>query len=469
MAQSLFGLSGDKMKGRKAADPVWRLIDTDGNILSSEDYPVNRVLSTKKSLNEFVCGIYRPDEAATIWVLVNAVPVMDAGNNLAQVIAAFVDITDRKRNEDIIKFRLSMIDYSLSHSVPEILQRAIDEICVFFESPIGFFHFVNPDQASLTLQVWSTRTEREFCTAQGSGMHYGFDRVGIWIDCVKVRRPVIHNDYASLPHRKGLPEGHASVARELVTPIIRGDKIVAILGVGNKTNEYTEAEADMLFYLADMAWSIADRKRAEEIIVRQIREKEVLLKEVHHRIKNNISTIASMLYLQSDKIKNQEARSILNDAISRVESMSIIYQKLLMTDDYADLSARVYITELVTAIINIFSDSGRISINYEIDDVRLEVNLLFYIGIIINELVTNSMKYAFKDNESGNINIKLKNGSDEISISLWDNGIGFLPGFDINATSSYGLTIIKILAEQLKGSLRIYNSDGARCELIFKK
>jgi signal transduction histidine kinase/CheY-like chemotaxis protein len=131
-------------------------------------------------------------------------------------------------------------------------------------SLVGFYHFVEADQRTLSLQAWSTRTVNEFCTALGAGLHYSVADAGVWADCVPQRRAIIHNDYASLPHRKGLPHGHAPVIRELVVPIFREDKIVAILGVGNKATDYTDSDVSTVAYLADGAWEIAERKRTEQ-------------------------------------------------------------------------------------------------------------------------------------------------------------------------------------------------------------
>ena len=143
---------------------------------------------------------------------------------------------------------------------------SIDEVCKIADSRIGFFHFVDPDEKSLTLQAWSTRTVKEFCTAESAGKHYRLDQAGVWVDCIAAREPVIHNDYSSLPHRKGLPEGHAEVVRELVVPISREKRIVAILGVGNKPFNYNEQDVELVSYLADVVWSIAEKIKADEQI-----------------------------------------------------------------------------------------------------------------------------------------------------------------------------------------------------------
>ena len=159
--------------------------------------------------------------------------------------------------------RLDLIEYAAVHTLDEFLSKALDEIGAFLDSPIGFYHFVESDQKTLSLQQWSTRTLKEFCRAEGKGLHYSIDQAGVWVDCVRERKPVIHNDYPSLEHKKGMPEGHAEVVRELVTPVMREGKVVAILGVGNKPVDYTEKDAETIAYLADVTWEIVERKRAE--------------------------------------------------------------------------------------------------------------------------------------------------------------------------------------------------------------
>ncbi|MFH1114158.1 MAG: PAS domain S-box protein [Pseudomonadota bacterium] len=173
---------------------------------------------------------------------------------------------ERKRAENIMLARFRLVEYSDSHSLDEFLQETLDELEALTGSSIGFYHFVESDQKTLSLRAWSTRTLREMCTAEGKGLHYDIDQAGVWVDCVHERRPVIHNDYKALPHRRGMPVGHAEVIRELVVPVFRGDRLVAILGVGNKPSDYSARDIDTVSCLADLAWDIAERKRAEEAL-----------------------------------------------------------------------------------------------------------------------------------------------------------------------------------------------------------
>ena len=174
------------------------------------------------------------------------------------------ETADLKRAEEFARLRLALFEFSSSHSREELLQKTLDEVGELTNSPIGFYHFVESDHKTLSLQAWSTRTLKEFRKAEGNGMRYPVDQAGGWVDCVRKRRPVIHNDYPALPHSKGMPEGHAGVIRELVVPIMRSDQVVAILGIGNKPSNYTENDVAIASYLADIAWEITERKPAEE-------------------------------------------------------------------------------------------------------------------------------------------------------------------------------------------------------------
>ncbi len=180
--------------------------------------------------------------------------------------------------QSYIKIRLSLIEYAMTHTLAELLTQSLDEVGALAYSPIGFYHFVEADQKTLSLQQWSSRTLKEFCRATGKGIHYNIDQAGVWVDCLRHKKAVIHNDYASLPHKKGLPDGHAEVIRELVVPVIRKDKVVAILGVGNKPTDYTQRDVEIVSYLADVTWEIVKEKRAAEAL-----RKTTI--ELHERVK----------------------------------------------------------------------------------------------------------------------------------------------------------------------------------------
>ncbi len=179
-----------------------------------------------------------------------------------------VDLTERKRTASLMNARVRISEYADTHTLDELLQKALDEAEALTDSRIGFAHFIKEDQRTLHLQMWSTNTLAHMCTAEGKGSHYPVGQAGVWAECVSTREPVIHNDYANLSpsRRKGLPEGHAPIVRELVVPILRNDLVVMIMGVGNKPYEYDDNDVEALSQLAGSVWDIVQRKQAEEAL-----------------------------------------------------------------------------------------------------------------------------------------------------------------------------------------------------------
>ena len=166
----------------------------------------------------------------------------------------------------VMAARLRLMRLAGSLTLAELLKATLEEAQTLSGSRMGFYHFVDPDQVTLSLQVWSSTTASTMCRAEGAGLHYPVDRAGVWVDCLRERLPVIHNDYASLPHRKGLPDGHVPVIRELVVPVMRNDRFVAVLGVGNKQTDYDARDVEAVASLADLAWDAVEGKRKDEAL-----------------------------------------------------------------------------------------------------------------------------------------------------------------------------------------------------------
>ncbi len=213
--------------------------------------------------------------------------------------------------------------------------------------------------------------------------------------------------------------------------------------------------------------NITERKNAEEKINKLLIEKELLLKEVHHRIKNNMHTIASLLYLQADSINDTAASAHLTDAYNRVQSMMIIYDKLYKSSDFREISADAYLTELIASISSTISTASNIQVISNVENCSIGTDLLFPVGIIINELLTNTFKYAFPDKRDGRITISLKKNSSTIIINFNDNGIGIPESVISMESKGFGINLVKILVEQLQGKLELNGSNGADYTISF--
>ncbi len=171
------------------------------------------------------------------------------------------DITARKRDQRLGDLRQHLLELLPLATQDQLLQVALDVAEELTHSEIGFLHFVAADQQEVSLQVWSSRTLAEMCFAEGQGRHYPIGEAGVWVDCIHQRRPVIHNNYAALPHRKGLPEGHAPVGREATVPFISDGQIQAVIGVGNKACDYTAEDLDILRQVLGMAMDFVERHK----------------------------------------------------------------------------------------------------------------------------------------------------------------------------------------------------------------
>ncbi len=213
--------------------------------------------------------------------------------------------------EDILKSTLELIQIMAYSSVDEIIQFAIDEGSRLTGSKIGYFHFVNPDQKTIDLKTWSIETLKT-CNADEKTSHYPIDEAGVWVDCIYQKKAVIHNDYVSLPHKKGLPERHVPLKRDMAVPVIEDGKIVAIVGVGNKGEEYNQFDIDRLTLLAENTWIIVQRKRAEESLqkseerFRLLYEKAPLgyqsLDEKGHFIEVNETWLSTLGYTRDEVV-----------------------------------------------------------------------------------------------------------------------------------------------------------------------
>ncbi len=212
---------------------------------------------------------------------------------------------------------------------------------------------------------------------------------------------------------------------------------------------------------------ITARKQAEDESQQQLAEKEVLLREVHHRIRNNIASIGALLALHLNSVTHPEAVAALQDAIGRVDSMRLLYDKLMLGEGYKDVSVKDYVESLTDLVVALFPESAKVTVEKRIDDFHLDVKWLFPLGIIINELLTNKMKYAFTGRDAGLIMVSLARQDGRVTLVIEDDGLGPPEGFDAYEARGFGLTLVKMLSRQLKGSFSMEKRAGTRCTLEF--
>ncbi len=199
-----------------------------------------------------------------------------------------------------------------------------------------------------------------------------------------------------------------------------------------------------------------------------LKEKEWLLKEVHHRVKNNLQIIISLLNAQTDFLDNPSALHAIQESRERMQAIALIHQKLYQLEHSTLINIRSYIQELVSYLESSFTSARRIYFHLDIEPINLDVSQAVPLGLILNEAITNSVKYAFPEGKHGVISVLLERGEgDHIQLTIADNGIGLPPGFDVTANNTLGIKLIYLFTEQLEGKLSIRNADGVEIILSF--
>jgi len=214
---------------------------------------------------------------------------------------------------------------------------------------------------------------------------------------------------------------------------------------------------------------ITERKRAEENMRRALAEKEVLLKEVHHRVKNNLQIITTLLDLQFESIDDERSIRALRESQERIKAMALVHEKIYQSTDLASIDFADYIEKLAHFLFTSYmADQERITLNIDVGQLPLEIDRAIPYGLIINELVSNALKHAFPDNRKGEITIHLHCGDDgRIWLTIADNGTGLAPGVDFRNTETLGLQLVNMLTRQLAGNIDLKNENGASFTISF--
>ena len=214
---------------------------------------------------------------------------------------------------------------------------------------------------------------------------------------------------------------------------------------------------------------ITERKKAEKKIAASLREKEVLLREIHHRVKNNMQIISSLLRLQSRSIEDEKMREVFNESQSRIRSMSLIHEKLYESKDFSRVDFSDYIGKMVTHLFVIYQINAQdVHFTVEAKDIHLDITKAIPCGLIINELVSNALKYAFPKGKKGELIIRMtEDESGKYHLSVKDTGIGLTPDIDIGKTATLGFQIITDLVRQLSGTIELKRDKGTEFRIVF--
>ncbi|MFW5843133.1 MAG: sensor histidine kinase, partial [Spirochaetota bacterium] len=289
-----------------------------------------------------------------------------------------------------------------------------------------------------------------------------------WREALSTRKAIGGNVEDFPDKEQGIlgPQGIVSI---LVLPLFVNGEWKGFIGYDQTDRErsWSKSEALLLQTASDLLGGYLGRIESEKIIQRQLQEKELLIRETHHRIKNSFASIAGLLSLQADATTNAEARAVLAQATCRVTGMSDLYDKMLSSDDVRVVSAAPYLNDLIDSIVSLVSHRKAMTVEKQIDDFALDSDKLFPLGVIVNELLTNAMKYAFAGRETGTIRIRCEKTENQVRLVVKDDGVGLPEGFDVEASTGFGTSLVTLLGRQIGGTVTFEKENGTRVTVEF--
>jgi PAS domain S-box-containing protein len=434
-------------------------------------------------------GVERPIDASSA-------PLRAPRESLLGVVLVFRDITERKHAEDT-RARLAaemerrrreteMLadlaqNLSASLDLDTVLRRVVagaQELCA---SERAILMLREPDSGVLTARYAVGAPQMAYASLRiesGKGMGG---------QVLRTARPWRTDHYATDPRFSkeylagAWAGGNISV---LAVPILTGTRVDGVFYVSNPPfHSFTDRDEELLVRLATHAAiaiqnaqlyrqaqeELAQRRQAEAQLTASLREKEILLKEVHHRVKNNLQIVSSLLELQSDALDDAALLAQFRDSQDRIRSMALVHETLYQSQELARLDLARYIHTLSAQLVQSYNiDPQRISVRIQVDPIVLDMDQAIPCGLILNELLSNAFKYAFPQNRTGEVHIELHaDTTQQAALMVHDNGIGFPDEIDFRHTESLGLQLVTMLTEQLQGTITLERADGTTFTLTF--
>jgi two-component sensor histidine kinase/PAS domain-containing protein len=423
-SENVFGISVEKLVSLSIYDLKWMYVQEDSSIVPLDLDVLKQAFEDSKGIQKLNVGIYKDDLEQYQWMWITIVPI--SGSQHLNGPTAYITIDNvTQEYQQIVNYR-------------SLFKHMIDG-CSVFEVTTNSQDHVKDLRLLATNSAFETLTGLEAQQLTGKSLKSGTSKE-------------IHSWYT---HLKEVYERENPIQFDFVNQ--KTNKVLSV-------NAFRAGKQLIGCVVTDMTGRI----KTQELINRQLKEKEILLKEVHHRIKNNLLTIEGLLLLHAEEAENPDTVNGLKDAVGRVKSMRLIYDKLLIKDGYQKVSSKTYLSDLTEAIVNLYPRHRSITVNKDIIDLPMYIYQLFPLGVIVNELLTDVMKHAFTGLKQGHVWIKLSKSEDQMTLMVKDDGVGFPEGFNIEESKGFGMMLIDMLIGQLGGTLSIENHHGVTSVVTFK-
>jgi len=252
-------------------------------------------------------------------------------------------------------------------------------------------------------------------------------------------------------------------------PLYAQDAVIGVLNVGSATpRTFSQEEKDLLVAIGYEAGTVMAKLQADELIREALKERETLLKEIHHRVKNNMQIVSSLLSLQAAQATERETVEMLNESQRRIRSMALIHETLYRSGSLAEIDFGDYVGGLIEELRRMYHIAeGAITITVDIENVRFGVDTAVPCALIVNELVSNCLKHAFPDGRTGEVTVALQRANGAYALTVADNGVGFPADLDFRTTDSLGMQLVTALVYQLDGTLELNRENGTAFVISF--
>jgi PAS domain S-box-containing protein len=276
-----------------------------------------------------------------------------------------------------------------------------------------------------------------------------------WLEFVEP----VHRELVAVRMKQLLEIGSADKLEE---EFVKKDGAIVVLEIVTIPFTFNSMPAVQVVYR-----DITERKQTENLLISSLKEKEVLIKEIHHRVKNNMQVISSLLNLQIVQITDPVARELFVESQNRIKSMALVHERLYQSQNLASVDFKEYVERLVAGLARSYSRPG-VAITCEVEDVSFGVDTAIPCGLIINELVSNSLKHGFPEGRGGSVVVRIaRDGVQSMSLVVQDTGVGFPEKVVISETTSLGLELVNSLVRQLAGTVTLDRSSGSAVRVSF--
>ncbi len=433
-----------------------RYLRPDGTPMPTEAFASTRVFAEQRAIHGVETGIVKED-GQVVWVSVSAVPVTFHDWH---VIIVSVDITERRHSEDALRESRQNLE-----SLIENTDGSIWSVDTQYRLIVGnrMYHdnvraalgrSQNPGECVLAPELPQSALE-EWRDYYDHAMRHGSFSVET------------STRFTTTPH---------TVEYRLSPITTVTGQIVGVTIFGRDITERKQAEVALHQAMEALTHANTNLERqAQELLANAkslrtvLHEKDVLLKEIHHRVKNNLQVVMSLLRLQSRQVRDVQALAALRDSRQRVEVMALVHELLYRTGDLATIDTKQYLHHLTTRLTQIYTTApDQISLSVAIEGVWLSLDQAVPCGLIVSELFTNSLKYAFPDGQRGVIGVALRATSpDVITLTVWDTGVGLPTSAEVTQLPSLGMTLVHDLVRQLRGTAVITSDAGVTVTITF--